>query len=670
MAFDITTARAEKKSSGFDIGSAKSENPLIDLQNLLARQSTGEQGLGEQIAQLRQSTGQVDPDTGQATGAQPTDISERGVLGSFAQGVEQGASDIGTGLINTFNEVRALLGDEEAEKLIGKISLANAMRQAETNAQTAQHPVARFGGEVVGSALALPLPLAQGSTKLATVGKAAGLGAIGGGLQAEGTEQDVGTGAAIGATIGAAIPVVGPKIAKLAKSAFGKTKAGSKIAVKGFQDLTDFTKTLITKEGRQDVAASVVNKMTNQEKKSVIAEMIRKGDPNTDAVTKALSESGELISNKAGKNAKKALGDDIEALKTISTIENMSNASKSQVRKMLNIVDRSRKETRFESLNRVENVVGDSIAQRAKHIARINKQEGKRIGAAADKLEGKKVDISESSQGFFAEMESLGVKFNDVEGRLKPDFSESTFVGGGQDTIEKVANFVKDGGLDGKKAHKIKQFIRRSVSFGSKAPTEPIEAESQRILKKLATGIGDKLGEQSKVYKKANARFSQTIDLKDAFNKLAGKDLNGKNIDLFSDTATSAIGNKARRLVSNATSKDPINELLLKADDTLNDLGVKFNDNVIDLNNVATRLKDIFKLEAPASFQGRLERSGANVAQGASASGQALGAAIDTVKAISRPDFDKKMKALRALSGDKPKLDFTISGGNKQRQDN
>ena len=67
-----------------------------------------------------------------------------------------------------------------------------------------------------------------------------------------------------------------------------------------------------------------------------------------------------------------------KAAQAVSVIENMSDSSKSQVNRMLGIIDRGNKEPIFAQTNRPSDILGDAVANRAKAIARINDTAGKK----------------------------------------------------------------------------------------------------------------------------------------------------------------------------------------------------------------------------------------------------------------------------------------------------
>lgn len=380
--------------------------------------------------------------------------------------------------------------------------------------------------------------------------------------------------------------------------------------------------------------------------RKLVADQIRSGNPNIDLVTQMLDESGNLVKNKNAAKAINMLGGDIKAKQTVSVIENMDPTSKAQVDKMLDIVEKMRREPipKLGDMTRPSDILGESIANRAQALVHINKKAGKNIGLEADKLKGTMVNISDARNEFFREMQDLGVNFEQINGRIKVDFSDSTFVGGGADKIERIVNAIKTGEMDGLSAHKQKQFIRDLVSFG-KGTESAVSARSQGIFKRLSSGIDEVLDNTNADYRKANESFAQTIDFVEKFDKLAGKD-----IDIFSDMSKKALGGKAQRLASNAQSRVPIEQLLMEADKALADFNIRFKDDIPSLSHTVTHLEDIFKLEPANSFQGRIERGAANVAQGQSLTGATATSAIDILKDIKQPDFEKKMRSLRLLT--------------------
>jgi len=373
-------------------------------------------------------------------------------------------------------------------------------------------------------------------------------------------------------------------------------------------------------------------------KQTLLKREIAEGNPNIETLTKALNSEGDIITNKTSKAALKTIGDSTTNKELISVLERLEPASKKQVSKMLDIITNKKK---FPDLDvRPSDIVGDSVANRAKAIATKNELAGKRIGSIANSLKTKDVNIQTPVNSFITELSDLGVTFSKAEdGWVTPDFSRSKFVGGNQKDMSVLVNDLLSGDINFQQAHKLKQTIRDNVDF-DKGGAGQIKGDSQRLLKRLSSGIDDVLDTESTPYRKANEVFAKTIKLKDDFQKMAGKD-----IDLFSDLSKEALASKARRLSSNAQSRTAIKQTLAESDKVLKSLGVNFKDNIHSLNFVVNKLDDLFKITPETSMQGIIER-------GVDASFSPMAAArqgIETAKGVLSASDAKKIAVLKEL---------------------
>lgn len=373
-------------------------------------------------------------------------------------------------------------------------------------------------------------------------------------------------------------------------------------------------------------------------KSALLKREIAEGNPNIETLAKVLNSEGDIVTNKASKAALKTIGDTQPNRELISVIERLDPASKKQGIKMLNAISDKKKFPDIDS--RPSHVVGDSIGNRARAIATKNDQAGKRIGKIASTLKGRDVNIQNPINDFFGELDNLGVTFKKGDdGWVTPDFSRSKFSGGNQKDMTVLINDLLNPETKFETSHKLKQDIRKNINFDKLGPNR-MDRESQGLLKKLSSGIDDALDNESSAYKKANETFSKTIDLKDKFQKMAGKD-----IDLFDDTSKEALALKGRRISSNAQSGPEIKKALADSDLVLKDLGIEFKDNIQHLNFMVNRLDDLFKITPETSIQGVIER-------GVDASFSPVAAArqgLETLKgAISASDA-KKISALKEL---------------------
>lgn len=385
-------------------------------------------------------------------------------------------------------------------------------------------------------------------------------------------------------------------------------------------------------------------------KRALLADEIRRGNPNIENVTKALDASGEIITRPASKRAVKILGGDHVAKGTVSVLENMNSASKSQVNKMLNNIERGRKEPLFGDANRPSDILGESVLNRAKQVSLINKKAGETIGNTAKSLKDVNVDIGPVNNQFFNKLNELGVTFKrGDDGWVTPDFSRSKFIGGSQKEMTVLINDLLDGTPSFETAHKLKRTIRDNIDFDT-GGTGQIKGASQQLLKDLSSGIDDVLDTTSPKYKKANESFAKTIKLKNDFDKLVGKD-----IDVGENLSAEILGGKVMRLDSNAVSRTAIKKLLLNTDDVLGEFGVRFKDDIPSLVHITSKLNDSFKLSPGGSLKGNIVSGGLDVAEAASGPIGAARVAAKKLSQIKDPDFNKKLRAFRSLTTNQDK---------------
>ncbi len=379
-------------------------------------------------------------------------------------------------------------------------------------------------------------------------------------------------------------------------------------------------------------------------KRALLADEIRKGNPNIENVTKALDASGEIITRPASKRAVKVLGNDHVAKGTVSVLENMSKASKAQVNKQLENIIKGRKDVLFADANRPSDVLGQSVLNRAKKVSQINKQAGETIGRTARELKDVNVDLSQVNNNFFNQLNELGVTFTrGDDGWVTPDFSRSKFIGGSQKDMSVLVNDLLNQTPDFETAHNLKRLIRDNVDFDA-GGTGQIKGQSQKILKDLSSGIDNILDETSPKYKKANESFAKTINLKEGYDKLSGKD-----IDIADDLSAEILGSKAMRLDSNAVSRTAIKKLFNDTDNILGEFGFRFKDDIPSLIHITSKLNDAFKLAPSGSLKGNVISGGLDVAEAVSGPVGTARVAAAKLSKIKDPDFNKKMRAFKSL---------------------
>lgn len=386
---------------------------------------------------------------------------------------------------------------------------------------------------------------------------------------------------------------------------------------------------------------------SSRAKKQLLVNEIKKGNPNIELVTKALNDSGDVITRPASKRAVKILGGDHVAQGTVAVIENMSPASKKVLNKQLDNITRGRKEPLFGDANRPSNVLGESILNRAIDIDKINAKAGKAIGNTASSLKDINVDIGGVNNNFLSGLNDLGVTFSKADdGWVTPDFSRSKFNGGSKQSMTVLINDLLDGSPSFDVAHKLKRTIRDNIDFESgTGGVGQVKGDSKQLLKSLSSGIDEILDSTSPKYKKANESFAKTIKLKNDFDKLMGKD-----IDLNDKvSASSILGNKAMRVDSNAPSGVVINKLFTDADSVLGDFKIRYKDDIPSLRHITNKLNEAFKIAPPNSLKGNIISGGLDVAEAATGNPIALAKSAAKIAKRDAPDFNKKMRAFKSL---------------------
>ena len=386
---------------------------------------------------------------------------------------------------------------------------------------------------------------------------------------------------------------------------------------------------------------------SSRAKKQLLVNEIKKGNPNIELVTKALNDSGDVITRPASKRAVKILGGDHVAQGTVAVIENMSPASKKILNKQLDNITRGRREPLFGDANRPSNVLGESILNRAIDIDKINAKAGKAIGNTASSLKDINVDIGGVNNNFLSGLNDLGVTFSKADdGWVTPDFSRSKFNGGSKQSMTVLINDLLDGSPSFDVAHKLKRTIRDNIDFESgTGGVGQVKGDSKQLLKSLSSGIDEILDSTSPKYKKANESFAKTIKLKNDFDKLMGKD-----IDLNDKvSASSILGNKAMRVDSNAPSGVVINKLFTDADSVLGDFKIRYKDDIPSLRHITNKLNEAFKIAPPNSLKGNIISGGLDVAEAATGNPIALAKSAAKIAKRDAPDFNKKMRAFKSL---------------------
>ena len=301
----------------------------------------------------------------------------------------------------------------------------------------------------------------------------------------------------------------------------------------------------------------------------------------------------------------------------IAAVQGASTADKTAMAEMVDIAERIKKNARFGLRNRPSDVTGDLLMSKLNVVRKANRDAGKSIRPIANALAGKPVNVREMGQSFSDSLDDMGITLTkDKTGKIILNFIDSDIEGvtAAESVITKVVNRIQrvagDGEIDALKLHKLKKFIDEQVTFGKNA--EGLAGQAEQALKGLRRNIRETLGEKFPEYAEANATFSETIDILDRFQDVAGRKMN-----LTGDNAEKATGTLMRRLMGNAQSRirllDSIDEIEKAAkkfggrgQKLIEGLGGSVNDLLTQVL-FASELDEVFGPAARTSLQGEFD---------------------------------------------------------------
>ncbi len=320
--------------------------------------------------------------------------------------------------------------------------------------------------------------------------------------------------------------------------------------------------------------ASDVSKFKTPGQKKIIAEL-QSGEINADLAKFKLEESGAIIdptpmqirlgadlpTKVTDKPAAAAVrqgfsGGFVDFFKKKAT-----TTDRKLIAEMTNNSQRGKKDPEFEFDNRPADVPGRVLLEQVNAVKKINSIAGKRIGDAKEFLEGKTVNSAAIGDSFKKSLDGLKIKFNEDK---TLDFSDSLIsgLGGRKSAINDIwGKMVRNKNPDAMDLHELKQAIDESISYGKSV--KGLGGKAEGALRELRSNIKTELERFTK-YAEANKVYSDTINILDEMQRLAGK-----KTDLSSDSAAGSLGTLARRLTSNAQSRGPLREVVKQLSDVL-----------------------------------------------------------------------------------------------------
>ena len=354
-----------------------------------------------------------------------------------------------------------------------------------------------------------------------------------------------------------------------------------------------------------------------------------------------LNKHGKVIANPQHKIATDAgFSDSILGL-----IQRANPETRARFRQMVNRRERLYEMPETSDVNDPSIVTGESLAKRLDVVRKVNLQAGKNIDKHVNNTMGDiELNVIPLMDGVSAKWAEKGIKFNEQGGL---DFGEMELNKKGQGVIEALFKELGEikGNPTGRTVHNLKRRIDEDIAYGK--TVTGLDAKTQGLLSDFRLETKKFLEQQFPEYGRANAEYSQTIDVLNRIQKAAGK------VDLDGEYSAANLGRMSRAIMSQRISRDEIMTAIKDMDAISANNNYKFNDDLRMQVHLANTLDDIWGPSRGTGFAGQ-SKQGAGAAIAETALEPVSGVAAVGKKAISalkkkQLDDKAKFKAMREL---------------------
>lgn len=366
---------------------------------------------------------------------------------------------------------------------------------------------------------------------------------------------------------------------------------------------------------------------------------LKRNNGDISAVGWKLDDAGKAIPDPADKALlKSGWREDV-----VGTLKGLNAATRSGVRKMVNLVEQGIHNKGFAGDNPPSKVIGESLDARMDVLRRVTRQAGSDIDTAAKGLKGQTVNIEDPLRTFAEELKGQGINYNPATGEL--DFSKSSIRGidATQRFLQRMVDYIRETpskgrgrGYDAFDIHQAKRFYDTQVAYGK--TTEGLPGQIERIVKNFRHNLDAALDASFPEYNTANQMYADAIEVLGNMQKAAGK-----NIDLTADSATLSLGKMSRKILSNYQNGDTMRDTFKAADDVTRKWGPKVGADMSQMQDDIVRLVDMetsIRNSVPGVARGNTLQgiNSSDVVQGgeAIARGDTFGAGVAATKAAAR----------------------------------
>lgn len=291
----------------------------------------------------------------------------------------------------------------------------------------------------------------------------------------------------------------------------------------------------------------------------------------------------------------------------------MANSTPTTKRLMLQQVakiEQGMGNTRLKALEGAADIAGNALIKKINFVEGNKIQAGQQLGRVAKSLKGENVNITNSLNSFFKGLEELGVKLDD---NGKPNFESAVFEGTApaENLVNKIALRIKRNNgfdnIDGFSAHEFKKFIDENVNF--EKSEGGLSGRVDRVVKSLRAGVNDSINEVSPAYKQANKQFSDTVNILDEIQSVAGKKL-----DFKGPNADKAAGVLLRSQLNNTGKRANLLTSIERLENVANTYGGSFDDDILSLSIFADELESVFGSRTRTAIRNEAKKGGVDAA--------------------------------------------------------
>ena len=332
--------------------------------------------------------------------------------------------------------------------------------------------------------------------------------------------------------------------------------------------------------------------------------------------------------------------------------------TKARMKSMVEVLEKGKGNLEFRNFNPPQKVLGQAIKDKFEIVQRTNSKAAEQLDEVAESLKGKPVDVAPAINKFISKLEKQGIIFDPNTGKM--NFDDSTIEGldgtlgtvNVQGIIKRVVKRLydtKDPTNNAYRAHNAKKFIDEQVTYGG-SPSG-LSGTMDGIVKGLRADIDTALDSAFPHYDRVNTNYSETRDIIDEVQSLAGK-----RVNLVGDNADKALGTMSRKVLSNYNTGAAMEDLFNNLDKVSRRYGNPLTDNIDDdinkLVSLEAEMRRMFPTATkPNTLQGNIGMEAARVGTDL-ATGNKIGLAgklMDKMKSTLTGDEEAKIKALKAL---------------------